>query len=117
MAMKVYGASTKGVRNGSMGFDDATLEPTYELRLGAPGKSAGLDIASRLGLDPHLIAIARSPINNVELDFPRLLRNPTLRPDMPQRRKSTQQKFANWNSAPPPSPSSSSSVPNRPSAS
>ena len=52
MAMKLYGASTKGVRNGSMGFDDATLEPTYELRLGAPGKSAGLDIASRLGLDP-----------------------------------------------------------------
>ena len=42
----------QGVRNGSMGFDDATLEPTYELRLGAPGKSAGLDIASRLGLDP-----------------------------------------------------------------
>jgi len=53
MAMKVYGASTPGVLNGSMGFDDATLEPTYILRLGAPGKSAGLDIASRLGLRPQ----------------------------------------------------------------
>ncbi len=52
MAMKVYGASTSGVLNGSMGFDEATLQPTYVLRLGAPGKSAGLDIASRLGLDP-----------------------------------------------------------------
>jgi DNA mismatch repair protein MutS2 len=73
MAMKVYGASTKGVRNGSMGFDDATLEPTYELRLGAPGKSAGLDIASRLGLDPHLIAVARSRMTNVERDVSRFL--------------------------------------------
>ena len=73
MAMKVYGASTKGVRNGSMGFDDATLEPTFELRLGAPGKSAGLDIASRLGLDPHLIAVARSRMTNVERDVSRFL--------------------------------------------
>ncbi len=60
MAMKVYGASTPGVRNGSMGFDDDTLAPTYQLRLGAPGKSAGLDIASRLGLDPALIDAARA---------------------------------------------------------
>jgi DNA mismatch repair protein MutS2 len=73
MAMKVYGASTKGVRNGSMGFDDATLEPTYELRLGAPGKSAGLDIASRLGLDPHLIDNARARMTNVERDVSRFL--------------------------------------------
>jgi DNA mismatch repair protein MutS2 len=73
MAMKVYGASTKGVRNGSMGFDDATLEPTYELRLGAPGKSAGLDIASRLGLDPHLISVARSRMTNVERDVSHFL--------------------------------------------
>lgn len=73
MAMKVYGASTKGVRNGSMGFDDATLEPTYELRLGAPGKSAGLEIASRLGLDPHLIEKARSRMSTAERDISRFL--------------------------------------------
>ncbi len=59
MAMKVYGASTAGVLIGSMGFDEQTLEPTYVLRLGAPGKSAGLDIASRLGLDASLIEDAR----------------------------------------------------------
>src|SRR5947209_5970055 len=39
MALKIYGASTDGVLNGSMGFDEATLEPTYQLRLGLPGKS------------------------------------------------------------------------------
>ena len=68
MAMKVYGASTAGVRNGSMGFDEETLEPTYVLRLGAPGKSAGLDIASRLGLDPSLIETARARMSSAERD-------------------------------------------------
>jgi DNA mismatch repair protein MutS2 len=68
MAMKVYGASTAGVRNGSMGFDEETLEPTYVLRLGAPGKSAGLDIASRLGLDAALIETARARMSSAERD-------------------------------------------------
>jgi DNA mismatch repair protein MutS2 len=71
--MKVYGASTAGVVNGSMGFDDATLQPTYLLRLGAPGKSAGLDIASRLGLEPSLIAAARARMTNTERDVARFL--------------------------------------------
>ena len=88
MAMKVYGASTKGVRNGSMGFDDATLEPTYELRLGAPGKSAGLDIASRLGLDPHLISVARSRMTNVERDVSRFLAELHDRIDVLERERS-----------------------------
>jgi DNA mismatch repair protein MutS2 len=87
MAMKVYGASTKGVRNGSMGFDDATLEPTYELRLGAPGKSAGLDIASRLGLDPHLIDNARARMTNVERDVSRFLAEPHDRIDVLERER------------------------------
>ena len=68
MAMKIYGASTAGVLNASMGFDDATLDPTYVLRVGAPGKSAGLDIASRLGLEPWLIEEARRRMTNTERD-------------------------------------------------
>jgi DNA mismatch repair protein MutS2 len=73
LAPKLYGASTAGVRNGSMGFDDATLEPTYVLRLGAPGKSAGLDIASRLGLDPALIQDARARMTTTERDIAHFL--------------------------------------------
>jgi DNA mismatch repair protein MutS2 len=73
MAMKVYGASTPGVRNGSMGFDEQTLDPTYVLRLGAPGKSAGLDIAGRLGLDPAVIEAARSRMSSSERDVARFL--------------------------------------------
>ena len=73
MALKLYGASTPGVRNGSMGFDERTLEPTYVLRLGAPGKSAGLDIASRLGLDPLLIQAARERMTTAERDVAHFL--------------------------------------------
>ena len=42
LALKIFGATTEGVVNASMGFDEKTLEPTYVLQLGAPGKSAGL---------------------------------------------------------------------------
>jgi DNA mismatch repair protein MutS2 len=73
LAMKIYGTSTDGVVNGSMGFDEATLAPTYVLRLGAPGKSAGLDIASRLGLDRSLIQAARARMSAQERDVTALL--------------------------------------------
>ncbi|MBV8818947.1 MAG: endonuclease MutS2, partial [Acidobacteriaceae bacterium] len=73
LALKVYGASTAGVLNGSMGFDDQTLQPTYVLRLGAPGKSAGLDIATRLGMPSYLIEHARSAMSHQERDISRFL--------------------------------------------
>lgn len=68
LALKIYGATTEGVVNASMGFDEKTLEPTYVLQLGAPGKSAGLDIASRLGLSEDLIARARQRMSSSERD-------------------------------------------------
>ena len=73
LALKIYGATTEGVVNASMGFDEATLEPTYVLRLGAPGKSAGLDIAARLGLSPELIERARARMSGQERDIARFL--------------------------------------------
>ena len=73
MALKVYGANTPGVLNGSMGFDERTLEPTFVLNLGAPGKSAGLDIASRLGMPPHIIERARAALSASGRDVARFL--------------------------------------------
>jgi DNA mismatch repair protein MutS2 len=43
------------------------------LRLGAPGKSAGLDIASRLGLDPGLIETARGRMAASDRDVAKFL--------------------------------------------
>ncbi len=73
LALKIFGATTEGVVNASMGFDEDTLEPTYILRLGAPGKSAGLEIASRLGIPPELIARARQRMSTQERDIERFL--------------------------------------------
>ncbi len=73
VALKIYGATTPGVINASMGFDERTLQPTYVLRLGAPGKSAGLEIASRLGLAPELIERARERMSTHERDIARFL--------------------------------------------
>ena len=73
LALKVYGANTAGVLNGSMGFDEETLEPTYVLRLGAPGKSAGLDIARRLGLSAEILEQARAALGSRERDLGRFL--------------------------------------------
>lgn len=73
LPLKVYGAGTPGVLNASMGFNDATLEPTYELRLGMPGKSAGLDIAARLELPASVLAHAREVLPRMQADFQSLL--------------------------------------------
>ncbi|HEY3936044.1 MAG TPA: Smr/MutS family protein, partial [Bryobacteraceae bacterium] len=47
--------------------------PTYELRLGVPGKSAGLDIATRLELPEPLLAHARQVLPRLQADFQELL--------------------------------------------
>ncbi len=59
-SLKVYGANTNGVVNASVGFNEATLQPTYELKIGVPGASAGINIARRLGLNPSIIDAALS---------------------------------------------------------
>jgi DNA mismatch repair protein MutS2 len=73
LALKIYGAGTAGVVNGSMGFNEQTLEPTYVLKTGAPGKSAGLEIARRLGMPESLIEQARQSLSNRDRDIARFL--------------------------------------------
>jgi len=68
-SLKVYAANHAGVRNAAVGFDEHTLAPTYELRLGVPGASAGINIAQRLGLNPEIIASARSQLNTQTQDI------------------------------------------------
>jgi len=72
-SLKVYGANTPGVINASVGFDEATLQPTYELKIGVPGASAGINIAQRLGLNPAIITSARSRLGSQTQDVARFL--------------------------------------------
>ena len=89
LALKIYGASTAGVVNGSMGFDEETLEPTYVLRLGVPGKSAGLEIATRLGMPEDIILRARAAMSDRERDVTRFLSELHQRIDEPARWRTT----------------------------
>jgi len=72
-SLKVYGANTPGVTNASVGFNETTLQPTYELKIGVPGASAGINIAQRLGLNPAIIASARSRLGSQTQDVARFL--------------------------------------------
>ena len=67
-SLKVYGANTAGVINASVGFDQTTLQPTYELKMGVPGASAGINIAQRLGLNPAIIEAARTRLGTQARD-------------------------------------------------
>ena len=68
-SLKVYAASHPGVLNAAVGFDQMTLTPTYELRLGVPGSSAGLNIAERLGLQKEIITAARAQMTTQTADI------------------------------------------------
>jgi DNA mismatch repair protein MutS2 len=63
-ALKIYAAGNRGVLNAAVGIDPETLEPTYELRMGVPGISAGINVAERLGLDPSIAAQARRQLDS-----------------------------------------------------
>jgi DNA mismatch repair protein MutS2 len=67
-SLKVYGANTAGVINASVGFNESTLQPTYELKIGVPGASAGINIAQRLGLNPAIIDAARARLGSQARD-------------------------------------------------
>ncbi len=68
-SLKVYAASRPGVLNAAVGFNQETLAPTYELRLGVPGASAGLNIAERLGMQAEIIAEARAQMTTQQADI------------------------------------------------
>ncbi|MGO9648691.1 MAG: endonuclease MutS2 [Terriglobales bacterium] len=72
-SLKVFGANAAGVLNASVGFDEATLQPTYELNIGVPGASAGINIAQRLGLNSSIIEAARAKLGSQARDVGQFL--------------------------------------------
>jgi DNA mismatch repair protein MutS2 len=72
-SLKVYAANTPGVLNAAAGVDELTLAPNYQLRLGVPGASAGIQTAERLGLNAEIIVAARQRLGSQQVDISRFL--------------------------------------------
>ena len=68
-ALKIYATSSPSVLNAAVGFDEKTLAPTFDLRVGVPGASAGINIAQQIGLNPQIIADARQRLSTQTQDI------------------------------------------------
>jgi DNA mismatch repair protein MutS2 len=71
--LKAYAAETPETLNAAMEFDELTLQPTYRLLSGLPGKSSALDIAQRLGLEPSIVEKARTLLHPADAEAAALI--------------------------------------------
>jgi DNA mismatch repair protein MutS2 len=73
--LKNYGATRPGAQNASMGFDSATLAPTYRILMGVPGESHALEIARRSGMPANVLTDAFAYLDDERTDISRLVSN------------------------------------------
>lgn len=71
--LKHFANKNKGIVNGAMIFDRATLSPTYQMRIGKPGSSYAFEIAMKTGLPAAVIDYAREQVGQDTHDLDALL--------------------------------------------
>ena len=71
--LKEWAAGHDRVANAAVGVDPESLEPTYELRVGEPGASHALTVASRFGLSEAIVGRASDLVDPGRRQVERLL--------------------------------------------
>lgn len=61
--LKIFAHLRAGMENASMEFDTETLQPTFRLLIGVPGKSNAISVASKLGMPAPVLEKACSYIS------------------------------------------------------
>ncbi len=67
--LKLYAMRTDGVINASCEFNVETLQPTYKLLIGIPGKSNAFAISRKLGLSEEILKEAGDLLGKNDKDF------------------------------------------------
>ena len=67
--LKLYAMRTAGVINASCEFNVETLQPTYKLLIGIPGKSNAFAISRKLGLSEVILKEASDLVGQSDKDF------------------------------------------------
>ena len=67
--LKLFAMRTEGVINASCEFDVDTLQPTYRLLIGIPGKSNAFAISRKLGLSEHILKKAADLVSQSDKEF------------------------------------------------
>lgn len=71
--LKSYALETAGVENACCEFDVDTLQPTYRLLIGVPGKSNAFAISERLGIEKGIVELAKEYVSDKDKRFEKVI--------------------------------------------